>query len=79
MFRHRRPAAFVLIPAVLVGVTTFGSLWYLLLWKYWPPHPLTGQRNYLLSATAVVFILLAVGFLVLALRSLKARRGPAAC
>ncbi len=79
LFKRRRPVVFVLLPAMVVGATTFGSLIYLLLWKYWPANPVTGERNYLLAATDVVFITLAVGVCILAFRSLKRRRGLSAC
>jgi carbon starvation protein len=74
MVRRRRPAVYVLIPAILVGVTTLASLVYLLFWKYWP------QERYLLAGTALVFLLLALGYIGLVIRGgLRDRRGLKAC
>jgi carbon starvation protein len=74
MYRHRRPIVFVLVPAVLVGVTTMGSLVYLLFSKY-----LKVPSQYPLAVTDVVFIILATGFCVLAIRSLRSRKGLKGC
>lgn len=56
MYKHGRPVRYVLIPAVLVAVTTVGALVSLFTQRYVP----TGK--YLLAAMAVMFFLLAVGY-----------------
>lgn len=56
MYKHGRPVRYVLVPAVLVAVTTVGALVYLFTQKYMP----TGK--YLLAAMAVIFFVLAVGY-----------------
>ncbi|NOT01386.1 MAG: carbon starvation protein A [Phycisphaerales bacterium] len=53
-----RRALYILLPAIGVGVTTVGSLVYLLVTRYWP------AGNYLLVATDVAFLALAGGALV---------------
>lgn len=56
MYKHGRPVRYVLIPAVLVAVTTVGALVYLFTQKYMP------AGKYLLAAMAVTFFILAVGY-----------------
>ncbi len=69
LFRRKRPIVYVLLPAVLVAVTTVGSLIYLITVRYWP------QKNYLLMITACVFLSLALGYFAIAVKSLF-RRNP---
>lgn len=71
LWRRKLPVRYVLIPAVLVGVTTLASLIYLLAWRYVP----RGQQ--LLGATALIFLLLALSYIALSLRAARAPRGPA--
>ncbi len=70
-YRQGRPVVYVLVPAVLVGLTTFASLIYLLGWKYWP------SRNYLLITVDIVFLALALGVVVLAVRAARCARRTA--
>jgi len=67
LYRHGRRVVFVLVPAIFTGVTTVGALFYLLVTKYWP------RGNTLLCVLAVVFLSLAAGVLIAAVRA--ARRG----
>lgn len=64
MYRNRRTVWVILVPAILVGITTAGSLVYLLLWRYLP------GKQYLLAGTDLAFMLLATGFLFCVVRSL---------
>ncbi len=68
LFRERRRVAYTLVPAVLILVTTVGSLVYLLVTRYAP------ARNYPLALTAVLFLGLALGVVAYVVRAF--RRGP---
>ena len=68
MIAHKRNFYPVLIPAIFVGITTIASLIYLLGWRYYP------QGKYLLAATDVIFLCLAAGVMVYALKA--ARKKP---
>jgi carbon starvation protein len=63
LYRQRRRTFYVFVPAILVGVTTMASLVYQAWSRFLP------KGKYLLAATAVLFLLLAVGYVVLALRA----------
>jgi carbon starvation protein len=65
LYHHRRPVWFVLVPAILVGVTTIGSLIYLFVARYWP------ARNHVLITTDLVFLVLAVAFVGLAIARVR--------
>ncbi len=65
---HRRQALFVLLPAIAVGITTIASLGYLLMQRYLP------QKNYLLAATAIIFLLLATAVIGAAIHRLRGLR-----
>ena len=67
-----RPSWFAVAPAIFMMATTLVSLWQLLTNKYLP------NRNYPLTVTAIVLMLLAAGVIVLALRQWRThgRRPP---
>lgn len=65
---NRRPTAYTLVPAVLVGVTTVASLVYLLVARYLP------SGKYLLATTDVIFLLLSLGVLFFAWRKWRELR-----
>ncbi len=58
--------SYILIPAVLVFITTIAALCYILLTKYLP------SGNYLLSGLSISFILLAISFAFVALKKMRA-------
>ncbi len=64
---RKRRVFFIVIPAVLVGVTTVASLVWLL-WKRYTP-----SGNYLLATVAVIFLLLAAGVAYNAIRAVGRR------
>ncbi len=63
LHKQGRRCWFVFIPAVLVSVTTFASLIYLLTNIYWP------KRNYLLTTVDLIYLALALGFGALVVRA----------
>lgn len=63
-----RNPTYVLLPAILIGVTTFGALLFLLYYRYLP------AKNYPLALTGVAFIALALGVIAFAFRALPAAR-----
>lgn len=68
LYRNGRRTRYVAIPALLVGVTTIGSLLYLLFVRYLP----TGKH--LLAITDVIFLALALGFTLCAYRAFASAR-----
>lgn len=61
---RKKPNFFTILPAVFMMVTTLSSLWQLLFTKYLP------AKNYPLSVTAVLLMVLSVGVIVLAAQRL---------
>lgn len=64
---NRKKNTFVVIPAVFMVITTFFSLAFLLK-KYFVDH------NYLLMVTDVVMIVLAIGLIMVAFKSVKTKK-----
>ncbi|MBI4719374.1 MAG: carbon starvation protein A [Planctomycetes bacterium] len=67
-YRQGRPVVYALVPAVLAGATTVASLVYLLTCRYWP------AREYLRAGVAIIFLALAAGVGLCALRAVRALR-----
>jgi carbon starvation protein len=67
-WQQRRRIAYTFIPAVLVGITTIVSLIYLLFSKYLP------AKNYLLAATDLIILGLAMGVVIIFLQNFLKRK-----
>lgn len=65
---HGRRVRYVLVPAVLIGLTTLAALTYLLVMVYWP------KGNHTLAGAAVLLILLAFGFTAMVIRAWNRHR-----